>query len=30
MKDDGTMDELGEKFFGVGFTITYDDIEEVG
>lgn len=27
MKDDGTMDELGEKFFGAGFTITYDDIE---
>jgi polar amino acid transport system substrate-binding protein len=30
MKDDGTMEELGVKFFGPDFTITYDDIEEVG
>ncbi len=28
MKDDGTMEELGVKFFGEGFTITYEDIEE--
>lgn len=27
MKDDGTMEELGVKFFGEGFTITYEDIE---
>lgn len=26
MKDDGTFEELGRKFFGVGFTVTYDDI----
>jgi polar amino acid transport system substrate-binding protein len=30
MKDDGTMEELGVKFFGPDFTITYEDIEEVG
>lgn len=30
MKDDGTMEELGVKFFTDAFTITYDDIEEVG
>jgi polar amino acid transport system substrate-binding protein len=27
MKESGFLDEIGEKFFGVGFTITYDDIE---
>lgn len=27
MKDDGTMDELGLKWFGPSFTVTYDDIE---
>lgn len=27
MKSSGFLDEIGEKFFGVGFTITYDDIE---
>jgi polar amino acid transport system substrate-binding protein len=27
MKDDGTMDELGLKWFGPEFTVTYDDIE---
>jgi polar amino acid transport system substrate-binding protein len=26
MKDNGTMEELGVKFFGPDFTITYDDI----
>ena len=26
MKDDGTMQELGERFFSGAFTITYDDI----
>jgi polar amino acid transport system substrate-binding protein len=30
MKDDGTMEELGIKFFTDAFVITYDDIEEVG
>jgi len=30
MKDDGTMVELGRKFFTDAFTITYEDIEEVG
>ncbi len=30
MKDDGTMQDLGVKFFGPDFVITYDDIEEVG
>ena len=27
MKGSGFLDEIGEKFFGVGFTVTYDDIE---
>lgn len=27
MKADGFLDEIGEKFFGAGFTVTYDDIE---
>lgn len=27
MKDDGTMEELGVKFFGADFVITYEDIE---
>jgi len=27
MKGSGFLDEIGEKFFGAGFTITYDDIE---
>lgn len=27
MKDDGTFDALGRKWFGVEFTVTYDDIE---
>ncbi len=27
MKSSGFMDEIGEKFFGTGFTVTYDDIE---
>lgn len=27
MKASGFMDDIGEKFFGTGFTITYDDIE---
>ncbi len=27
MKVSGFFDEIGEKFFGVGFTVTYDDIE---
>ena len=30
MKDDGTMEELGVKFFTDAFTITYDDSTEVG
>ena len=30
MKDDGTMEELGVKFFTDAFTVTYEDIEEVG
>ncbi len=30
LKDNGTFDDLGRKYFGAGFTITYDDIEEVG
>ena len=30
MKDDGTMEELGVKFFTDAFTITYDDIDGVG
>jgi polar amino acid transport system substrate-binding protein len=27
MKDDGTMDDLGQKWFGPEFTVTYDDID---
>lgn len=27
MKSSGFLDTIGEEFFGVGFTITYDDIE---
>ena len=27
MRDDGTMEELGRKWFGPGFDVTYDDIE---
>ena len=27
MKDDGTMEELGRKWFGPDFEVTYDDIE---
>ena len=27
MKSSGFLDEIGEKFFGEGFTVTYDDIE---
>lgn len=27
MKDDGTMDRLGQEYFSGAFTITYDDIE---
>ena len=27
MKASGFMDEIGEKFFGTSFTVTYDDIE---
>lgn len=27
LKANGFLDEIGEKFFGVGFTVTYDDIE---
>jgi polar amino acid transport system substrate-binding protein len=27
MKDDGTMEELGRKWFGPDFDVTYDDIE---
>lgn len=27
MRDDGTMEELGLKWFGPDFTVTYDDIE---
>lgn len=30
MRDDGTMEELGRKFFGPDFEVTYEDIEEVG
>ena len=26
LKADGTMDELGEKYFSDAFTVTYDDI----
>ncbi|HJQ76541.1 MAG TPA: transporter substrate-binding domain-containing protein [Acidimicrobiia bacterium] len=27
MREDGTMEELGRKWFGPDFTVTYDDIE---
>ena len=27
MKDDGTFEELGRKWFGPDFTVTYDDLE---
>ena len=27
MKESGFLDEIGAKFFGTGFTLTYDDIE---
>ncbi len=27
MMDDGLLDEINERFFGAGFTLTYDDIE---
>ncbi len=30
LKDNGVFDTLGEKWFGVGFDLGYDDIEEVG
>lgn len=30
MKDDGTLAELGEKYFGADFDLGYEDIEEVG
>jgi polar amino acid transport system substrate-binding protein len=30
LKDDGTLEELGRKYFTDAFAITYDDIEEVG
>jgi polar amino acid transport system substrate-binding protein len=30
MKTNGTLEELGRKYFTDAFTITYDDIEEVG
>ena len=29
MKTDGTFEELGREFFGPGFTITYEEIEDV-
>lgn len=29
LKANGTFDEIGRKFFGEGFAVTYDDIEEV-
>jgi polar amino acid transport system substrate-binding protein len=29
MNEDGTLEELGLKWFGPDFTVTYDDIEEV-
>jgi hypothetical protein len=28
MKADGTMEELGQKYFSDAFTITYDDIAD--
>jgi len=27
MKASGFLDEIGRKFFGTEFTVTYDDIE---
>ena len=30
LKDNGVFDTLGERWFGVGFELTYDDIESVG
>lgn len=30
MAANGTLEELGRKYFGPDFTVTYDDIEEVG
>lgn len=30
MRENGTLEELGRKYFTDAFTITYDDIEEVG
>lgn len=30
LKDNGVFDDLGVRWFGVGFELTYDDIEEVG
>ena len=30
MRDSGFLDELGEKYFTDAFSVTYDDIEEVG
>jgi polar amino acid transport system substrate-binding protein len=30
LKDNGTFEELGRKYFTDAFTVTYDDIEEVG
>ena len=27
MMDDGLLDEINERYFGAGFTLTYDDIE---
>ncbi len=29
MKDDGTLAKLNEKWFGPGFSITYEDIQEI-
>jgi polar amino acid transport system substrate-binding protein len=29
MKDSGFFDEIGVKFFGVEFIVTYDDIADV-
>lgn len=30
LRSNGTLDELGQKYFTDSFTVTYDDIEEVG
>lgn len=30
LRDDGTLEELGRRYFGPSFDITYDDIAEVG